>query len=633
MEHTPDKTTPDDSPDLREPLHPVKQQVLENTLWLVKLRWVAVGAMVAGGSLASLAGYNIPLPAILALALYLLIANFVFTLLSPYLAAPEVSGERIRLFSNAQIIADWIAIIILVYLTGSITSPFIFFFFFHLVLAAIMQPVMNIYFNATIAVVLMVTVFLLEFTGVIPHQTLFEGSVGYMIWQPRFLAAFLVALCLSIFFTVYFATWVSEHWRQRVGELYETQKRLEDATHRMQAIYEVLRLVGVNFELDQLLAKVAQEATRLWGINAAFIALYDTKSGKYELAAVHGLEERSRPDIQQLFGDPAFCEQLGKGAPFSLQGLTDGPEPSPLSAPALLWQRSLMIVPLRVGQTQIGGFGLLSQNPSRFSDDDSQYFQVFCDLAAIEIESARISQTLRAHNLARSWFYHQVAHEMRAPLAAVRSMLDLVVQGYVSDPAKLKDLVERAGGRLRGLTESINDLLLLAQDRTESIKPSLEEVDLAATLTSLLELFEGEARKKDIRLDVSIEDDIPKLTATSEGLERICSNLISNAIKYTLRGGQVRVSLSKPDLRSVCLVVSDTGIGIPSESQGNLFKEFYRAPNAKKLAEIGTGLGLTITRKLVEDFSGKIQYESQEGRGTSFTVLLPIVAPQATPGA
>jgi Signal transduction histidine kinase len=105
------------------------------------------------------------------------------------------------------------------------------------------------------------------------------------------------------------------------------------------------------------------------------------------------------------------------------------------------------------------------------------------------------------------------------------------------------------------------------------------------------------------------------------------------AIKYTMKGGQVAIDLSSNDGQSVQLVVSDTGIGIPQEAREKLFTEFYRAPNAKKLGETGTGLGLTITKKLVEEFGGQISYESDEGKGTTFTIVLPLRKAPVSPPA
>jgi signal transduction histidine kinase len=112
--------------------------------------------------------------------------------------------------------------------------------------------------------------------------------------------------------------------------------------------------------------------------------------------------------------------------------------------------------------------------------------------------------------------------------------------------------------------------------------------------------------------------------ATEEDLDRIWVNLVGNAVKYTPPGGSIMVSVQRVDGQAQ-VVVSDTGIGIPAESLPHLFEEFYRAPNAKKMAEVGTGLGLAIVKDLVERYGGRIQVQSELGQGTTFTVTLPLL--------
>jgi signal transduction histidine kinase len=114
------------------------------------------------------------------------------------------------------------------------------------------------------------------------------------------------------------------------------------------------------------------------------------------------------------------------------------------------------------------------------------------------------------------------------------------------------------------------------------------------------------------------------VSATHEGLDRIFVNLVGNAVKYTPEDGTVTVTVREQELQ-VAVEVRDTGIGIPTESLPKLFSEFYRAPNAKAF-ETGTGLGLVIVKELVESFNGRISVESEEGKGTAFTVHLPLAA-------
>jgi hypothetical protein len=274
----------------------------------------------------------------------------------------------------------------------------------------------------------------------------------------------------------------------------------------------------------------------------------------------------------------------------------------------------------------MGSFCLVSSIESHFDKKESQYFQIFSDLVAIGIESARINQILLAHSRTRTWFYRKAAHDLRAPLAAIRSKLALITKGYVTDKDKTIELVDRVITRTEGLSEMVNDLLILAEDRLDMFNPEFEEVKIKEVFESIVELYETEARKKNITFIHEIEGDISPVKATRDGVERIFSNLISNAIKYSRENGKVEIRVSEnANDKVVSFTINDSGIGIPKDEQKNLFKEFFRAPNAKKLTVIGSGLGLTITKKLVTDFGGAIDFVSEENVGSTFRVLIPTI--------
>jgi signal transduction histidine kinase len=232
---------------------------------------------------------------------------------------------------------------------------------------------------------------------------------------------------------------------------------------------------------------------------------------------------------------------------------------------------------------------------------------------------------------AKSQFVLTVTHELRAPVAAIQSLLGVMsftLGGELSE--KGKDLLDRANRRVAALLHLVNDLLDVARDRHEFGSVEFRPVDLAEVLQNVRVAFQGRAEAKQMALEFAgLEASVP-MTGDPEGLERLFGNLVGNAINYTNPGGQVRVRLnvvSNPPPGEVVVAVQDTGIGIPPESLRRLFEEFYRAPNAKKVLEHGTGLGLTICKRIVEEHQGRITVESEENVGSTFTVTLPL-----TPG-
>jgi signal transduction histidine kinase len=223
----------------------------------------------------------------------------------------------------------------------------------------------------------------------------------------------------------------------------------------------------------------------------------------------------------------------------------------------------------------------------------------------------------------KSGFMRKVAHELRAPVAAISSLLTAILQGYAS-AAKTRELQERAADRANELLGLIEDLLNLARLKDIKVLVNREMVSVEAVLQEVLSLHTTEAEMKGIRIGVQAQP-CPQISAEPAHIKQLWTNLISNAIKYTGKGGQVTVRLFT-DGEELVGVVQDTGIGIAEEDLPRLFEEFYRTEQAKAFARHGTGLGLSIVKQIVEQYGGEIAIESQLGKGTQLTFRLPTVA-------
>lgn len=241
----------------------------------------------------------------------------------------------------------------------------------------------------------------------------------------------------------------------------------------------------------------------------------------------------------------------------------------------------------------------------------------------MEAETRRLmeeQERLLELDRAKQRFIRLVTHELKAPVAAIQYYLNLLQDGYVP-PEGQGEIIQACMARAEEELALIDDLLELG--RLQTISPqSKVAVSLSEVARQVLERFQPEAAQKGIRLDVSIED-VPPILGTPDQFKSLWSNLISNAIKYTPERGCVSVSL-RTDGVHVIGQVSDTGIGIPPDEQKNLFTEFFRARNVKDSGIPGTGLGLVIVKRAVEDAGGTIEVKSEAGRGTTFTFVLPI---------
>ena len=145
---------------------------------------------------------------------------------------------------------------------------------------------------------------------------------------------------------------------------------------------------------------------------------------------------------------------------------------------------------------------------------------------------------------------------------------------------------------------------------------------LNGIVNRVVDAVQPEVEKKGLELQVEVPDTLLTIQANDDDLERLLSNLLENAVKYTPAKGKVRLQLSLND-NSVRIMVSDTGIGIPPEAMPRIFEEFYRGKNAKEMGQEGTGLGLSLVKRIVERYHGQIGIESTPHQGSTFTVTLP----------
>ena len=239
----------------------------------------------------------------------------------------------------------------------------------------------------------------------------------------------------------------------------------------------------------------------------------------------------------------------------------------------------------------------------------------------LEEEKMRLEELDRA----KAAFMLLVTHELKAPVSAILTYLDLLLNDYI--PAEeVKETLERAQARAKEELDLISDLLEFGRLKELKRSETPDPLHMEASMNQALQEFESQATAKNLKITVEEGSGLRPVRIAADQAKRVWSNLLSNAIKYTPDGGAVQVSLAQTS-ELLQGEVADNGIGIPQEAQGRLFTEFYRARNAKDLNIPGTGLGLAIVRQIIENAGGKIAVESQEGQGARFTFTLPVSPP------
>ena len=233
----------------------------------------------------------------------------------------------------------------------------------------------------------------------------------------------------------------------------------------------------------------------------------------------------------------------------------------------------------------------------------------------------RAAALAREKRQVRFQFISVLAHELKAPLAAVEGYVRLLQKGVIPPGSPGYDqAVDRSLERLDGMRKLILDLLDLTRIESGQGRRELVALDLAEAARRAVEGMQAAAALRGIRIAVEGDPSLP-MTADPSEMDMILNNLVSNAVKYNREGGEVTVRLRAEGTEAV-LAVSDTGIGMTPEETGRLFGEFARIKNDKTRGISGSGLGLSIVKKLSRLYGGEVKVESSPNVGTTFTVTL-----------
>lgn len=213
------------------------------------------------------------------------------------------------------------------------------------------------------------------------------------------------------------------------------------------------------------------------------------------------------------------------------------------------------------------------------------------------------------------------SHELRTPLTSLGTHLELLEQDVGDWPAADAPLsaMRRAVGRLGRL---VDDLLLLSSLADSNRALTTSAVDLCELVTTTLHVLDAEADGRSVDLQLGVPADPVVVSGDQVELARAVANVVGNALSYTPRGGEVRVSV-QADAAEARVVVSDTGVGIPPEAHGRIFEDFYRGADPVTRARPGVGLGLGITDRILQRHGGRVEFDSSPGTGSTFVLIVP----------
>ncbi len=406
---------------------------------------------------------------------------------------------------------------------------------------------------------------------------------------------------------------------------WETGRYARNLQRRIQNLLILNRVAnrsGRPLDLQEVLEHTRQAALQLTGLQRVVIFLLEGNS-----CSVFPPEESLdvwRLDSQQGIGAQALADRQPLVVSDARQDARFSTGLRRLGA------ESCIVFPLIPGEKPEGLLYTLNERSAELTQDQVDILSILVSQAAVSIKNAqlfaqlqRTYEQLQELDQLKDEFIGLASHELRTPLHSIRGFVQLLLGGKITDPATRQECLARVAQQadhLRRLVEELLDLSRIQAGRlvVEKSRLSLGSIveDAAANLREM-------AREKGVELQVTLPPTLPSVEADGQRLGQVITNLVHNGIKFTSAPGTVKVMAERIN-GEVVVQVADTGMGIPAEALPGLFERFSQAGNPTTRRG-GMGIGLYISRRIVEAHGGRIWVQSEVGRGSTFYVALPVL--------
>ncbi len=416
-----------------------------------------------------------------------------------------------------------------------------------------------------------------------------------------------------------------------------TDRALAERVEELSVMQRIDRELNASLEFDRAMRITLDWALRQSKADAGLVGTVEADGVHVMTAQGFGAElavfqpQESNGKIAMLPANmPGLVAAIDSGQPQSLLADDIAGEEHFGILPDLQAQ---LVIPIRRETSTIGVLMLESRSPDIYPAEVVEFLSRLTDHAAIAIANAQLYEEVNEANLAKSRFVSFVAHELKNPMASIKGYTELVAKGVAGPVNDMQtsflDTVRSNVDRMNTIVSDLNDLTKI---QVGNMRLEYHSIHIQETLDEIMRSFNRQIEEKEQRVAVDFPDDLPLVWADPSRLAQILTNLLSNAIKYTSNGGEVWISAERiiggapgddSGAAFVHLSIKDSGIGISDEDQENIFEQYFRTEAAKEMAS-GTGLGLNITRSLVEMQGGRIWFESTAGEGTTFHFTIPV---------
>ena len=412
------------------------------------------------------------------------------------------------------------------------------------------------------------------------------------------------------------------------------EQELLQHTLELAALNEINKAITSSLDLDQILSQTMHGIRRILHVEAGSLLLLDEGSGLLEFKKIlRGSQERM-VGFKLKPGEGIAGYVVQKGEPLLVLDAQNDPRFCPRIDEAIGFvTRSILCVPLKVKDRVIGAIEVINKLDSQFDENDLWLLNYMAGSVAIALENARLytelsdfarelkrsqAQLVQAEKLAAMGrLAASIAHEINNPLQAIHNCLHLTLKKPLNEDKKTRYL---------GMAqEEVDRLITIVQRMLEFYRPSREGMaptDVHAIIENVLALSSKRLQRGRITVTKKLASDLPNISAVSDQLKQVFLNLVINAIEAMPQGGElcIETKLSE-DGDGLSMALTDTGVGLSEKELENIFEPFFTTKAT------GTGLGLSVSYGIIERHGGRIEVQSELGKGATFTVYLPLNSP------
>ncbi|MBI5958393.1 MAG: GAF domain-containing protein [Chloroflexi bacterium] len=417
----------------------------------------------------------------------------------------------------------------------------------------------------------------------------------------------------------------------------QAQRRLMEQS----VVHQIGQTLAAILDYRELSETLVQRMNHAISTAGCVVAYYEQEHDAVRVAADYRTPDHPHLDMPLLTGNylplaehHTISQAIKTHQPATVYLNDPGTPPAARELLERIGMVSQLIVPMIAGDRVLGVVDWVDDMPGRrFSPDDMQLARTLVAQATVAVDNALLFQQLKAHadqlaeaNRLRTQFLATISHELRTPMNSIIGFTETLMDGlYGQLSEQQSNRMERIQSNAYHLLALIDDLLDLSRIDAGRMKLHMEILGMRNVILTALQTIEASISAKSLNLTLNMPDDLPRIQADPERLHQVVINLLSNAVKFTHEGGitvTVR-EVNQNGLRFVETSVADTGIGISPTDQLIIFDEFRQADGSSTRVYGGTGMGLAITKKLVELMGGIILVESELGRGSTFSFTLP----------